>query len=235
MKWGLLLSETDKVGAETLKPYNKNASEVAGIGQWGHTLRPNGGEWDLIGLEQYPENNRSYISLTGCVGSPLEKDLPEILFRHFFIDEPFTDQLINYAHGQGLVAVANGKAEEVDESILNRLESIGYIKKEGNHYVPNLLVIRNSESKPLSEEAQATFNTLRKQAVEIAAKHYIYCREQIYKEIPDALKVDTFQIDQACVCMFSLREAVLKEAINTGYLSYDRVHDRRTSGASLTI
>ena len=46
---------------------------------------------------------------------------------------------------------------------------------------------------------------------------------------------DEFQIDHACVNIFSMRGAVLEEAIKQGYLSFDKDNDKQMLGAYLVI
>ena len=239
MKWALLMIEADNVSFDTLKPFNKNAKDVPNIGPWGHTLRPNGGEWDLLGMEIHHGDEPKHVGLSGCVSCPNEKDLPEIMFRQFRFKycgiENRTPPVLTYADGQAMVAVAEGKSADVDNAILKRLESYGYIKKTDDGYVPAIMVMRKNKSSKMSKEIREQFEALRHKATEIATRHYLFCRDQIYKEIPDFLKEDEFQIDHACVNIFSMRGAVLEEAIKQGYLTFDKDNDKQMLGAYLVI
>ena len=87
----------------------------------------------------------------------------------------------------------------------------------------------------MPKEIREQFEALRRKATEIATRHYLFCREQIYKEIPDFLKADEFQIDHACANIFSMRGAVLEEAIKQGYLSFDMDNDKQMLGAYVVI
>jgi len=239
MKWALLMIEADNVYFDTLKPFNKNAKDVPNIGPWGHTLRPNGGEWDLLGMESHNGDEPDFVGLSGCVSNPNEKDLPEIMFRQFRFKycgiENRTPPVLTYADGQAMVAVAGGKSADVDNSILNRLESYGYIKKTDDGYIPAIMVMRKNKSSKMPKEIREQFEALRHKATEIATRHYLFCREQIYKEIPDFLKEDEFQIDHACANIFSMRGAVLEEAIRQGYLTFDKDNNKQMLGAYLVI
>ena len=239
MKWAILMIETDNINFDTLKPFNKEAKDVPNIGSWGHTLRPNGGEWDLLGMESHKGDEPKHVGLSGCVSRPNERDLPEIMFRQFRYQYggigDRTPPMLSYAEGQAMVAVADGKGADVDPSILKRLESWGYIKKTDDGYIPAIMVMRKEKSRKMPGEVRKHFEALRRKAVEIATRHYLFCREQIYKEIPDFLKEDTFQVDHACVNIFSMRGAVLEEAIRQGYLSLDRENDKHMLGAYLVI
>ena len=239
MKWALLMTETDAINFYTLKPFNKDEKDVPNIGSWGHTLRPNGGEWDLLGMENYHGDKPDFVGLSGCVSNPNEKDLPEIWFRQYKFKfgriEDRTPPFLTYADGQAMVAVADGKSLDVDTVILKRLESYGYLKKTEEGYIPTIMVMRRDKARKMPNEVKAHFESLRKKAADIATRHYLFCREQIYKEIPDFLKEDEFQIDHACANIFAMRGAVLEEAIKQGYLSFDKDNDKQMLGAYLII
>ena len=239
MKWALLMEETDKVCFATLKPFNKNADDVPNIGSWGHTIRPNGGEWDVLGMEIYNGEKPKYVGLSGCVSSPDVKDLPEIWFRQFHFKcfglEKRTYELLAYTDGRGLLSVADGNSEEVNESVLNRLENCGYIKKTDVGYVPAIMVMRKEKMHAMPKDVWEKYKKLRAKACDIATKHYLFCRELIYREIPDFLKDDEFQIEHACVNIFAIRGAVLEEAVRQNYLSFDKDNDKKTLGAYLLI
>jgi len=239
MKWALLMTETDAINSYTLKPFNKNASDFSNIGPWGHTLRPNGGEWDLLGMESYHGDRPNFVGLSGCVSNPDEKDLPEIWFHRYRFKyggiEDRTPPFLSYADGQAMVAVAEGKSADVDKSILNRLENYGYIKKTNDGYIPTIMVMHRNKSRKMTGEILEQFEALRQKAAEIATRHYLFCREQIYKEIPDFLKEDEFQIDHACANIFAMRGAVLEEAIRQGYLTFDKDNEKQMLGAYLII
>ena len=87
----------------------------------------------------------------------------------------------------------------------------------------------------MPQDVRQEFEELRCKATEIATRHYLFCREQIYKEIPDFLKEDEFQIDHACANIFTMRGAILEEAIKQGYLSFDKDNGKQMLGAYLVI
>lgn len=120
-------------------------------------------------------------------------------------------------------------------SILNRLESDGYIKKSDNGYVPTIVVMRKEKSRKMPSGIREHFESLRNKATDFATRHYLFCREQIYKEIPEFLKEDEFQIDHACANIFAMRGAVLEEAIKQGYLTFDKDNDKQMLRAYLVI
>lgn len=239
MKWALLMRQTDEINFLTLNPYNKNAEEVLNIGPWGHTIRPNGGEWDILGMESHHGDEPDFVGLSGCVSRPSEKDLPAIAFQQFRFKycgiDKRTPPVLTYAEGEAMVAVANGNSSEVNESVLKRLESYGYIRKTDEGYLPTILVMHKTGMGEVPKEDLCEYDSLRDKARKIAERHYLFCRELIYKEIPDFLKDNEFQIDHACANIFAMRGAVLEEAIKEGYLSFDENKDKQILGAYLIL
>ena len=190
-------------------------------------------------MENYHGNKPDFVGLSGCVSNPDEKDLPEIWFRQYKFKyggiEDRTPPFLNYADGQAMVAVANGNSAEIDKTILKRLESYGYIKSTDEGYVPTIMVMYRDKSRKMPQDVRQEFEELRCKATEIATRHYLFCREQIYKEIPNFLKGDEFQIDHACANIFAIRGAILEEAIKQGYLSFDKSNEKQMLGAYLII
>lgn len=237
-KWALLMMCVDRINNAVLKPYNKNAWEVPNIGPWGHTIRPNDGEWDIVGMENDNGNRLGFVGLAGCYASPKDMDLPPIQFYQYFFDEKVTHKLqanpLTYIDGQALVAVAKGNSTDVDTAVLQRLESYGYIQKNENGYIPTILVCRDDKQRQIPKESKAHYDSLRRKVLDIANAHYLFCREQIYQEIPEFLKDDTYQVDHACANIFTMRGAVLEEAIKQGYLSTENAGNKML-GACLVI
>lgn len=239
MKWALLMSETDSVDKDTRKPFRKTEEEYPQLGPWGHTMRPNGGEWDLLGMELYSGNRPAFVGLHGCISSPHVRELREIEFRQFKFGycgiSGQTPDVLPYAEAQALEQLAKGGTEPIKPALLQSLEKYGYIRKTDAGYEPAILVARKDRKGKMPKDDREQLDRLRERAKQIATQHYLFCREQIYKEIPDFLKDDDYQIDHACANVFSLRGAVLEEALRRGYLYYDEKDPKRMLGAYLFI
>ncbi len=237
-KWALLMMCVDRINDAVLKPYNKNGWEVPNIGPWGHTIRPNEGEWDILGMENYDGDSPGFVGLAGCYATPKDMDLPPIQFYQYFFDEEVTHKLqanpLTYIDGQALVSVAKGNSADVDAAVLQRLENYGYIKKTDDGYIPTILVFRGDKQRQIPKESKPHYDALRRKVLDIANAHYLFCREQIYQEIPEFLKDDTYQVDHACANIFTMRGAVLEEAIKQGYLSTENAKNKML-GAYLVI
>ena len=90
------------------------------------------------------------------------------------------------------------QADEADDAILENLASYGYIKKTENGYVPTILVMRKEKNLKMPKEVRTQMAALHQKAGEIYSRHYLFCQEQIYNEIPAFLKEETIQILTAC-------------------------------------
>ena len=241
MKWALLMYQTDVINFDTLDAFNATRKELpkANLGKWGHTIRPNEGEWDILGMESYQGEEPAFVGLHGCVTSPAERNLTEIGFQQFkFQYRRISDKTpasMPYSYAQALVAIAKGETDKLDKSVIAYLEKCGYIKKDGESYIPTFLVMFKSKNKTMPSKALETLETLRSVATKIAMRHYLFCREQIHKEIPTFLKEDEYQIDHACANVFDLRGAILEEALRQGYISYADNDERKMLGTFLRI
>jgi len=241
MKWALLMYQTDVINFDTLDAFNATRKELpkANLGKWGHTIRPNGGEWDLLGLESYQGEKPAFVGLHGCVTSPAEGNLKEIGFQQFkFQYQEIANKTpvsMPYAYAQTLVSIAKGETDKLDESVIAYLEKHGYIKKDGECYKPTFLVMFKSKGKAMPSKDLETLENLRSVATKIAMRHYLFCREQVHKEIPAFLKEDEYQIDHACANIFNLRGAILEEALRQGYISYAENDERKMLGTFLRI
>lgn len=241
MKWALLMRAVDTVNFHVLDTYNRSRTELpsANLGAWGHTVRPNGGEWDLLGLEEYHGNRPAFVGLHGCTSNADEMALDAVNFGQYkFNYRNIADKTpvhLTYAEGQALSAVAKGNGAEVNEKILKKLVEYGYLCKDGERYRPTFLVMVKNKLAKKTKAQETEYKRLMYKARDIAMRHYLFCREIICQEIPDFLKDDAYQIEHACANIYTMRGAVLEEALYTGYISYADNDERKMLGAYLII
>ena len=242
MKWALFLDKIDIVCRsmpEDVQERIRNMIQAEKLGPWGFTPRPNKGEWDLMGMETYEGDQLDFVGLSGCVSNPNEKNLPLIDFQQYnhkyWGSKGTSYHNMTYAHGEALVAIANGNSDRVNGTVLQELETYGYIRKIDNGFIPTILVMRKEKNLKMPKDVRAQLNSLHRKAGELYSRHFLFCWEQINKEIPAFLKEDTFQIVTACVLIATIRGAILEEALKQGYLTYDAADNNRMLGAYLTL
>ncbi len=81
MRWSDIMSALDDINQQAVSEANRDVKFncTVNLGSWGHTPRPNNGEWDVIGFEDC-EDAPAGTSLYGCVRSPDDRNLKEILY-----------------------------------------------------------------------------------------------------------------------------------------------------------
>ena len=240
MKWVLLLRKVDSLSRAVIDSVaGPHAHENGSLGPFGHTIRPNGGEWDLLGLETHSAPRPCGIGCHSAGSTPEERQLAGIDFQQYKIYyrniAAQTPEHLTYLEAQTLQSFACGDTEGLVPEILARLTDYGYIEKTSNGYRPTILVRFQSKTHPMPPEVQTEYDRRLNRARELACGHYQFCRDLIYQEIPDFLRDDFHQIRHACANLFSLRGAVLEEALRTGYITYSDDDPRRMLGAMLTV
>lgn len=70
---------------------------------------------------------------------------------------------------------------------------------------------------------------------ELAQRQYSFSRETVLREFPAFMKEDFCQLAVAIDLVFTLRGAVLEEALRRGYLAYDETQPRRMLGVFMRV
>ncbi len=245
MKWVLIMRLVDSIEHKIRTVPCEKLIDRAKIGPWGHTLRPNGGEWDIIGFEMAGLNvpKPDWVGLHGCddYGEKESIDFGQYKFNYKRICDQ-TPTLIGYNVGKALLTIASESSEniaDVYEKEISALLDYGYIKKSENGYIPTFAVFYSNDlTKGLDEDEKQEYLSLVKAAEEIVRGHYNYCRELIYSEVPEFMKEDSYQIMHACANVFTTRGAVTLDALKCGYTTYSDKKDEgkeRMLGAYITV
>lgn len=239
MRWALLMEAADLVRQSVLAQFPPPAPQP--VGPWGFTLRPDGGEWDVLGLEE--ADSLPYVSCAGCVLDPGEMELPYIDFRHYRFPAaltsadapPHTPPPLSYADGRTLAAVAAGEDVRAEDAACARLERLGYLKKTDGGYACAFLVVDREKRASMPDGPRARLQALRDAARDAAVGQYRFCRELILRELPAFLRNDRVQLDHACGNLFALRYALAEDALRQGWLARETDGDPRMRGAMLTL
>ncbi len=243
MKWALLVWTTDEIADIRLPPLmevDKNRPEPK-------PKQPNGGDWKLVGFETYSEKFPvpSFVGMHGCYGEEIyNKSMEEIedyppFWQYKFQYHDLRNQTpvhLSMAEGRALVSVAEGKTEEADRDVLDKLVGYGYLREDNGTYTPKFLILRKTP--PLTPEQQETYDRLREKITSILRGHYEYCRELLRRDIPEALTDEPAIVNAADGALSTeVRGAIVEEALRRGWLTYgDRPDEakERCLGAVMT-
>lgn len=235
MKWTLLMQETGILQDRVTRDFHFSR----------HTLRPNGGEWDVVGYEECESAPQGVGDHGGCMlnGNIDQKGYKKLLddgiqfeqyrfeYQNIYLDTP---DWLSYEEISALGKLARKEKNGLSEEILTRLLELGYVRKNLQGYEPAIMVTR-ADTKPLTEEQTAEYERLREKAKEIAVLHCEFVRKCVMEDIPDFLKENLHQINFAIESVSMLRGGVLEEAVRRGYLTYNKDQGRRMLGAFMTI
>jgi len=239
MKWAMLMRKADDVRCNASNKKSRSKIDTSHLGRWGHTKRPDGGEWDLLGLEEYRGERPAFVGLHGCSGLDMPEyeeyiDFGQFKFQYKNIHDK-TPVHLTYLQGKVLVAAANKNVKDIPFGELEQLIEDGYLKKTEDSYIPTFRITYKNKIGELKREQTINYDRLYKAASDIVSNYYDYCAEIVTNEIPEFMKDDLYQIGHACINILEIRGAILEEALRTGYISYAENDDRKMLGAYLII
>ncbi len=211
MKWALLMNLTDRIASDAIARSDTDFSCKKAIS------RPNGGAWDIIGLEEYRGKLPEFVGKHG--GSCENIDFWQFKFLYKDIAEQ-TPTALSENECMTLLSVIENDTDGLFRGMLDRLTEYGYLKKTDSGYAPTFAVYNGGIDEKLNEQEKKEYQRICDKATEIALGHYGFCSDVIRSEIPDFLRNDEHQIDFACSTVMRLRGAVLEEALSKGYIYY---------------
>lgn len=195
--------------------------------------RPNGGNWEIIGYQTTNRPRLPFVGQHGCFST--RDDLPQIAFsqfkyQHGGIDRQ-TPEHLSHEDGYALKLVAEGKWQECDANALNDLLEYGYIRKNGEAYVPNILVFEGYGSDQqfgsFSEEEQTEITMLSEKLKTAFEELSAFSRKLTHDDLPARFREDMNLCAIVCGSTGFDRSNVLEQAIADGWLK----HDEQTSKA----
>ncbi len=211
MKWALLMLLTDRIASKAVAKSDTANSCIRAIS------RPNGGAWDIIGLEEYKGRLPEFVGKHG--GNNEKVDFWQFKFQYKDIDEQ-TPTSLSETESMVLLSVIENDTDGLFQGMLDDLTAYGYLKKTDRGYIPTFAVYNGNIDRMLNEQESNEYQGLCNTAIDIALEHYKFCCNVILSEIPDFLRSDQHQIDFACSTVLRLRGAIFEEALRTGYLTY---------------
>jgi len=254
MKWALLMQEVDDVSDEVKKqvmencrgklPAGKSKENSSKLGKHGFTMRPNKGEWDVFGYEEYHGEHPAFVGQHGGVGDTgefyeLRKmgiDLCNYRFNYHGISSDIAEWL-DFEEVKALAELAGHGNSGISDNVLHKLEEKGFAVKGENGYHPTFRVSFLDGMNWLTREQSAEYDRLKNKAEDICMRHYLFCYDAICQEVPDFLKADFHQIAFAGETLVrnNFRGAVLEEALRKGWLIDEKNGGRRMLGVYMNI
>jgi RNA polymerase sigma factor (sigma-70 family) len=234
MKWAMLMRTADQVYFNAIER-DKPDYEMPSRSDFGHTLRPSGVSWDVIGYEEFPVHFDYFIGQHGG-SDPDDRFHGWSQYKYFYKGiAKRTPEKLAMDEMLALLAAANGDTSGVRQSVLDALAGYGYLAVADGTYTPTLWVQRLDNLTPFDEAHQAERTRLFNAAADIGYEHYKKCRDIIRAEAPEFLKNEQYQIAIAINNSMNLRGAVLMEALRRGYITYEDNDTRLALGAYFLI
>ncbi len=240
MRWADIMAALDDINKRAVSEANKSikCDCTANIGSWGHTIRPNNGEWDVIGFEDCKDAPDG-ISLRGCVDSPDDRNLKEILFRHYtfsVLGQQYYNQTLSYREGENLLKIAEGKTEETEKSVVDSLVKKGFLLQTDGKSVPTFCVIRKEKADSLPEDVLMRIRELKDAAIRQIIPLYRFAIECISAEAPSFISNKEYLVRAAASGILWERDIIAEAAMKNGYLKIPQEESRiKMLGATLTI
>ncbi len=185
------------------------------------TVRPNGGSWDILGVQEYDGPRFMWIGHSVSFRTSSEDS---IIINAFYTERNLeTDKLsIVYYENTSLIdLIVKGQSDKLSEFEIESLLKKGFIKKIDNEYVANLGIYskeHNSETLryaiPIdiyNKELLSLWDRL----MELAEEYIVHCENVMHKEVPERLN------SQFNFCMHSipfLRGMVVEGLLQEGFL-----------------
>ncbi len=226
-KWTLLMMVVDRYR------WSNTASVV-------YRERPNNGKWEIVGYQNTNLPCLPWVGQHGCF--PSRNDLPDIHFSQFkFLHgniQARTPEYLCHEDGYALKLVAEGKWQNCDKTALENLLGFGYIRAEGEGYVPNVLVFKNCDTdklwNSLSEEDQEKITTLSEQLKTLFKELVAYSNKITKNDLPSRFRENENLCSLACRSTGVDRSDVLEQAVKDGWLKLDE-NTGKTVGAFLYL
>lgn len=190
--------------------------------------RPDGGKWEVVGFQHTDKPSLPFVGQHGCFYT--RSDLPEIDFsqfkyKHGGIDRQ-TPEHLSHEDGYALKLVAEGKSQECDQTALDNLLGYGYIRKDGENYVPNIMVFKGRSTdkyfRAFSPEEQAELSVLAEKITALFGELAVYSRKVTRNDLPPRLREDENLCALACGNTGFDRSDVLEQALKDGWLRYGK-------------
>jgi hypothetical protein len=223
MRWARLMRATDAA-----------LWELASSDADQRTKRPNGGEWDIIGYEEYHGDGFCGVGQHGTYESNAYFTQYKFYFRDIWKKTP--EHMRGYL-ADALEAVCEGR--EADMNAVKELCDMGYLKEENGAYVPQMMVVDarygDIGDKGLPEEDKKMLSAVWDEVIASACAIKEASKKILFAEIPASFMNDLIGKAILGDNVWEARGAVLEFALGNGYISYEKDDERFLLGTMITV
>ncbi|MDD4774786.1 MAG: RNA polymerase sigma factor, partial [Eubacteriales bacterium] len=214
-KWTLLMRTFDWLSSD--------ACDGDGSTKREYTVRPDNGRWDIVGYQDAKLPEPLFIGLHGVFNE--RPDKPAVHFQQFKYNyeniESKTPNFLSHDEALTLKMVAEGKWEACEKLYIDNLLKYGYIRNNGDGFVPTILVFSgystDKYTKKFTEAQKSEIIELAHKIKKIFADVESYSTDIVAKDIPQFVGAGKMY---STYSTFE-RGYVLEQALRDGWIKYD--------------
>jgi len=186
------------------------------------TQRPDNGYWDMIGYQKRPVTEPNFVGNHGGYYGFQQ-------FKYEF--DGISDRTPPYLteeESKVLYDFVMGNTVEENDEIVEKLLGCGYLKGNGNAYIPDVVTIRMDDVRnavrSMDERVMSELSVLAERAKALLKSLYDEVYGIICADLPPVFLNDVYQCRMAVSNCYFCRGYVMAEALKSGYLlAYDQV------------
>ena len=186
------------------------------------TQRPDNGYWDMIGYQKRPVSEPNFVG-NHCGYYGFQQ------FKYEF--DGISDRTPPYLteeESKVLYDFVMGNTMEKNGETVEKLIGYGYLKENGNVYIPDVVTIKMDEVRNaircMDEPVMSELSVLAERAKALLKSLYDEVYAIICADLPPVFLNDVYQCRMAVSNCYFCRGYVMAEALKSGYLlSYDQV------------
>ncbi len=195
------------------------------------TARPGGGEWDIVGFEEYDGERFASVGQHGVPGHVM---FSQYKFMYRGLDKKSPD----YLEGELVEAFeAVCEKREADKKAVDELLEMGYLKEENGELIPQMMVVDDCFGDVGAKGLpKADADVLMKAWDEVVAcqnELVRFVEENILPELSSCIDPATRRL--VLDNLSGMRGAVLDAALKAGYISYEENDSRFLLGTMITV
>ena len=186
------------------------------------TQRPDNGYWDMIGYQKRSVSEPNFVGNHGGYYG-----FQQFKYEFDGISDR-TPPFLSEEESKVLYEFVMGNTAEENDEIVEKLLGCGYLKENGNAYIPDVVTIRMDDVRnavrSMDEPVMSELSVLAERAKALLKSLYDEVYAIICADLPPVFLNDVYQCRMAVSNCYFCRGYVMAEALKSGYLlSYDQV------------